>query len=259
MVRGENFNMKVTYIEDLFLLDKLFQLKSIEVNDNELNESTIKGLSGKIVVVFGGSYGIGEEIVKIASKFGAYVYSFSRSLNGVDVRDAIKIHEELEKIYVERGHIDYVVCTAGLLQKEPFATMSYEDIQKCIDVNLMGVINVAKESYPYLRKSCGALLFYTSSSYTRGRMMYSIYSSTKAAIVNFTQALSEEWFYDNVRVNCINPERCNTPMRRSNFGIEPIETLLTPDKVAVVSLNTLVSKFTGEVIDVKIKREDEKG
>jgi 2-C-methyl-D-erythritol 4-phosphate cytidylyltransferase len=259
VVRGENFNMKVTYIEDLFLLDKLFQLKSIEVNDNELNESTKKGLSGKIVVVFGGSYGIGEEIVKIASKFGAYVYSFSRSLNGVDVRDAIKIHEELEKIYVERGHIDYVVCTAGLLQKEPFATMSYEDIQKCIDVNLMGVINVAKESYPYLRKSCGALLFYTSSSYTRGRMMYSIYSSTKAAIVNFTQALSEEWFYDNVRVNCINPERCNTPMRRSNFGIEPIETLLTPDKVAVVSLNTLVSKFTGEVIDVKIKREDEKG
>lgn len=259
VVQGENFNMKVTYIEDLFLLDKLFQLKSIQGNDNELSEITKENLVGKVIIVFGGSYGIGEEIVHIAREHGAIVYPFSRSYNGVDVKDSITIHNELDRINKEKGHIDYVVCTAGLLQKEPFSTMSYKDINNCIEVNLMGVINVAKESYPYLLQSHGALLFYTSSSYTRGRMMYSIYSSTKAAIVNFTQALSEEWFNDKIRVNCINPERCNTPMRRSNFGIEPIESLLTPRKVAIASLNTLVSKFTGEVIDVKITGENESG
>ena len=66
-----------------------------------------------------------------------------------------------------------------------------------------------------------------------------------------TQALSEEWFRFGVRVNCINPERTRTPMRLSNFGIEPEGTLLDPDRVAMASLNTLASDFTGEVIDVR--------
>ena len=85
--------------------------------------------------------------------------------------------------------------------------------------------------------------------------MYSIYSSTKAAIVNLTQALSEEWTSENIRVNCINPERCDTPMRRTNFGMEPKGSLLDPKNVAVVSINTLSSKLTGEIIDVKIETE----
>ena len=99
----------------------------------------------------------------------------------------------------------------------------------------------------------GALLAYTSSSYTRGRMMYSVYSATKAAVVNLVQALAEEWSNDKIRVNCINPERTKTPMRVSNFGNEPEDTLLKSEEVAIASLNTLTSACTGEVIDVKRK------
>lgn len=51
--------------------------------------------------------------------------------------------------------------------------------------------------------------------------MYSLYSSSKAAIVNLVQALSEEWKSYNIKINCINPERTKTPMRIQNFGIEP--------------------------------------
>ena len=81
--------------------------------------------------------------------------------------------------------------------------------------------------------------------------MYSIYSSTKAAIVNLVQALSEEWSAQSIRINCINPERTKTPMRRKSFGIEPDESLLKPETVAIASINTLVSDLTGEVIDVR--------
>lgn len=253
VVPGENFNMKVTYVEDLFLLDKLFQLKSVKGIKNQLLPDIEKKVARKVVVVFGGSYGIGEEIVNLLQEKDAIVYPFSRSLNGVDVTNTSQLHEVLYKIKQETGKIDSVVCCAGILQKEPFSTMSYENIHKSIDVNYLGAINVAKESYPFLKESKGSLLFYTSSSYTRGRMLYSIYSSTKAAIVNLTQALSEEWFDDGIKVNCINPERCNTPMRRSNFGIEPINTLLSPKEVAIASINTLFFDFTGEVVDVKIK------
>ena len=74
------------------------------------------------------------------------------------------------------------------------------------------------------------LLNFTSSSYTRGRSYYALYSSSKAAIVNFTQAIAEEWTSDNIKVNCINPERTATPMRTSNFGVEPRDLLLDPQR-----------------------------
>lgn len=253
VVRGETFNMKVTYIEDLFLLDKLFQLKAIQANDHNVNKDTQHSLQDKVVVVFGGSYGIGADVVAQAKLYGAQVIAYSRSLNGVDVTNVEHVRVALRNVAQQYGGIDYIVCSAGVLIKEPLASMSYEDIERSIVTNYTGCVNVAKEGYAFLKARQGSLLFYTSSSYTRGRMMYSVYSSTKAAIVNLTQALSEEWAIDKIRVNCINPERCDTPMRRKNFGIEPEGTLLDPLVVANVSLNVLASMFTGEVIDVKIK------
>ncbi len=120
-----------------------------------------------------------------------------------------------------------------------------------IEVNYLGCINIALASHKYLKETKGSLIFYTSSSYTRGRALYSIYSSSKAAVVNLTQAISEEWENDNIRVNVINPERTATPMKYANFGKEPEETLLSPQKVAEESLNVLLSDYTGQVIDIR--------
>ena len=115
----------------------------------------------------------------------------------------------------------------------------------------MGTINVAMEAYAYLKESKGKLVFFTSSSYTRGRAFYSIYSSTKAAIVNFVQAIAQEWEPFGIAENYSNPERTKTPMRVKNFGTEPENTLLSAEKVAIATIQSLVSEFTGQVIDVK--------
>ncbi len=254
IVTGEQFNMKLTHIEDLFLLDKLFQLKNVELSQKELSQVTLSALPEKVLVVFGGSYGIGAEIVRLASERYSRVYSFSRSENGVNVSDMASVQRALQSVFDKEGHIDAIVNTAGVLYREPLATMSEDTIRTSIDVNLLGVIHVAQAAYPYLKQSHGALLFFTSSSYTRGRMLYSLYSATKAAIVNFVQAIAEEWNECAIRVNCINPERTKTPMRTRNFGNEPAESLLSAEAVAIVSLNTLFSKFTGEVVDVRRKQ-----
>jgi 2-C-methyl-D-erythritol 4-phosphate cytidylyltransferase len=94
-------------------------------------------------------------------------------------------------------------------------------------------------------------LFFTSSSYTRGRSGYSLYSSAKAAVVNLTQALADEWAPTGVRVNCINPERTGTPMRTKAFGDEPPDSLLESTAVAQASLDTLISAETGHIIDIR--------
>ncbi|MCR4773927.1 MAG: 2-C-methyl-D-erythritol 4-phosphate cytidylyltransferase [Prevotella sp.] len=252
LVKGEVFNMKLTYKEDLFLIDKLFQLKSITDELDDESKLT-KKLTKKVVVVFGGSYGIGEEVVKICKEHGAIVYSFSRSQNGVDVSNAEQVKEALADVAYKSGKIDYIVSTPGILIKEPLANMKYEDIETSIKVNINGAFIVAKEGYEYLKETHGSLILYTSSSYTRGRAMYSVYSATKAAIVNLVQALAEEWSEAKVRINCIDPERTHTPMRTKNFGSEPLETLLTAEKVALYSINTMTQPITGEVIDVRKK------
>lgn len=254
VVNGEQFNMKLTYKEDLFLLDKLFQLKSLTEQNETISPKTQQKMASSVIVVFGGSYGIGCDIVEICKKYGACVYSFSRSANGVDVSNKLTVSIALKEVYEKEGRIDAVINTAGVLDKEPLANMAYEDIYRSININYLGSVIVSKESYPYLKESKGALLLFTSSSYTRGRALYSLYSSSKAAIVNFVQALSEEWYDSNIRINCINPERTKTPMRVKNFGLEPENSLLKSSTVATASVNSLFSSMTGEVIDVKIQR-----
>lgn len=110
---------------------------------------------------------------------------------------------------------------------------------------------MAKASISYLKETKGSLQLYASSSYTRGRAMYSTYSSTKAGIVNLAQALAEELAIYKIKVNVINPERCATPMRFKAFGKEPDNSLLSPEKVAQASLKTFLSDLTGQIIDVR--------
>lgn len=248
VVRGEESNMKLTYREDTYMMDKLFQLKSTEPNDVQISAESFRG---KVAVVFGGSYGIGKNIVEMLEQSGAHVHSFSRSATHTDVGDDNQVALALSAVEQKEGHIDYVINTAGVLNREPLASMEYDTILKAVQTNYMGTVNVALRSRPYLQRTRGKLIFFTSSSYTRGRAFYSIYSSTKAAIVNFVQAVAQEWDADGISINCINPERTKTPMRQQNFGVEPDETLLMPERVAEATLRTLLTDCTGQVIDVR--------
>ncbi len=244
-VEGDMFNRKITYPLDVAIADKLFQIKTSHIETTDKTK-----LKNKVLVIFGASRGIGKATAEIAKNFGAKVYGFSRS-SGVDIIDLNSVKSALEEVNKKEEHIDYVVNTAGLLKRGQIICRSIEDIMNEIQINYVGAVNAAIASYTYLEKTKGSLLFYTSSSYTRGRAEYSVYSSTKAAIVNLAQALAEEWQDLGIKINCICPERTATPMRFENFGKEPEETLCPVEKVANASIDTLLSDFTGQIIEVK--------
>lgn len=248
VVQGAEQNIKLTYPEDIYVLDKLFQLKSTEPDRN----IDFEDLKGKVLVVFGGNSGIGLDMINIAKKHGAHCYAFSRSINNTDISDVSDVENALDQVYGKEGKVDYVVNSAAVLNKEPIMHLDNETIEKIIDINYKGMVNVTVAAYKYIKESKGAILQFTSSSYTRGRANYALYSSTKAAVVNFVQAIAEEWEQDNIRINCINPQRTKTPMRTANFGIEPEGTLLKSEDVARISLQTLLSNFSGNVVDVKL-------
>ncbi|MDM4763720.1 bifunctional cytidylyltransferase/SDR family oxidoreductase [Galbitalea sp. SE-J8] len=250
VVEGSDENMKVTTPIDLFIADKLFQLTTAEAADADPAERADR-LADKTIVVLGGSEGIGASIVEAAERFGAVVFPFSRSLTGTHVENRADVAAALKEAYAQAGRIDYVVNCAGILEIGSLADAEQAAIEKSVAINLLGPINIAQEALPYLTETRGQLLLFTSSSYTRGRALYGVYSATKAATVNLTQSLAEEWSELGVRVNVINPERTKTPMRVNAFGDEPEGSLLTAEAVALAALDTLVRDLTGQVVDVR--------
>jgi len=251
VVRGDERNMKVTDPIDVYIADKLFQLTHTEAPEGISEDDYRNALSGRTVVVFGGSYGIGADICRLAEQYGARVFSFSRSSTRTHVERRTDLVAAADRVLAESGRIDHVVNTAGMLPRGTLAETSEETIYSATDVNYLAPVFIAQVFHPHLVVTGGSLLLFTSSSYTRGRSGYSLYSSAKAATVNLTQALADEWAGAGVRVNCINPQRTATPMRTKAFGQEPADSLLESEAVARTSLDVLVSRFTGHVIDVR--------
>ncbi|MCF2527265.1 bifunctional cytidylyltransferase/SDR family oxidoreductase [Yinghuangia sp. KLBMP8922] len=251
LVAGSAENMKVTEPVDLFIADKLFQLAAHQPLPGHPPAAYDEALRGKTLVVFGGSYGIGADVAELAASHGADVFAFSRSDSGTHVENPEHVEAALAEVHAKTGRIDYVVNTAGVLRTGELADTDHATIEEALRVNYLAPVHIARSAFPYLAHTQGQLLLYTSSSYTRGRADYSLYSSAKAAVVNLTQALAEEWAPHGVRINCINPERTRTPMRTRAFGDEPADTLLASGEVAKVSVDTLISAQTGHVIDVR--------
>ena len=251
VVEGSEHNMKVTAPVDLFIADKLFQLNSSTVEPLPSAGAYSEQLRGRVAVVFGGSYGIGAEVVSLLEGYGATVFAFSRSGTQTDVQNPDDVAAAVGKAGAEAGRIDYVIVTAGVLHTGELAETDDSTIAEMIGVNYLAPVQIARHAIPHLRETKGQLLLFTSSSYTRGRAGYSLYSSTKAAVVNLTQALADEWSALGVRVNCINPERTATPMRTKAFGVEPPEDLLDAKEVARTSVDVLIADVSGQVIDVR--------
>ncbi|MDR1237395.1 MAG: bifunctional cytidylyltransferase/SDR family oxidoreductase, partial [Propionibacteriaceae bacterium] len=259
VVAGADQNMKITEPIDVFIADKLFQIGSTLASAQVDPSSYAEQLAGKVVVILGGSYGIGHDIADMAKGFGAKVYTYSRTQTGTHAENPEEVEAALADANAKAGRIDYLIVTAGMLNRGRLDEAAMEEITAGIQINYLSPVIAARAGLKYLRESKGQLVFFTSSSYTRGRADYSIYSSAKAAVVNLAQALADEWSADQVRVNVINPERTGTPMRTKAFGAEPPGTLLSSKVVALTTIDVMLSELTGQVIDVRRVEPDQTG
>ena len=117
---------------------------------------------GKVVIVTGGSSGIGKEICRCLSKNGCTVYEFSRrDVNqpgiihmGVDVTDEGAVRTAIDTIAQNEGKIDILINNAGFGISGCIEFTSNIDAQRIMDVNLMGTVNTCKAAIDHMR-SCG--------------------------------------------------------------------------------------------------------
>lgn len=175
------------------------------------------GASSKIVLVTGGSSGIGKAISNHLSTCGYQVFGSSRKAkNGqkfenftlvkMDVTQPESIQKAIEYIIVETGRIDVLINNAGLGMIGPLECTSQEEIREIFETNIFGVLNVCKAVLPIMRKNeRGNIINITSIGGMVSLPYRGIYCSSKFAVEAFSEALSMEVRQFGIYVTIIEP------------------------------------------------------
>ena len=187
-------------------------------------------LANKIAVVTGGASGIGAAIAKEFAGAGAHVAIFDvrepesetpcgRFFRG-DVASEGDVSRAIDEIANEHGAIDILVNNAGVEIASEVATMTGEQWDRQLAVNLKGAFLMTKYAAASLRGGSAIL----NISSIDGFVSYAglaAYDASKAAILAFTRALAVELGPAGVRVNAICPGYIDTPLLQHYFERQP--------------------------------------
>jgi len=248
IVMGDEQNIKITTELDIFIAEQLFRLSPFQ----EALSST-ECLKGKKYIIAGGTGGIGKEVAALLEKEGATAIIASRTASefGADLKISTNVQTICEKIHAKHGEVDGLINCIGQFQVKGIESLSSAEIEDQIATNLTCLIFCCQMAKI---KAEGHIINLSSSSYSKGRKEYPIYSSTKAAVVNFTQALAEE--KKSMKINVIVPQRTNTKLRAQQYPNESPEELLDPKDVARAILNLLKSNITGTIRQVRLNHKE---
>jgi len=240
------------------------------------------GLSGKTVIVTGGSRGIGRAIVELFASQGADVTFFYRdnveaanavaagvALAGgkvaaeqVDVTDTAACAAAVERVAERTGRIDVLVNNAGIIRDNQLAAMSDDDVTAVIDTNVRGVFNMTRAVVPHMIvQRAGRIVNLSSVAGDKGGRGQTNYAASKGAINSFTRALAVELSARKITVNAVAPGVIETEMSqdvREMAGDEVKSRILLkrygrPEEVAYAVwflASDYASYVTGQVLSV---------
>lgn len=189
----------------------------------------MKRFEGKSVLITGGGSGIGLATVRQFMSEGAEVsvldYQLTDELTAtgcdtytVDVRHAQQVKQAVAEVARKKGGIDRLINNAGVEFVSKLEDTGEEDWDRVIETNLKGVFLVTKEVLPYLKESHGSIVNTASQLAFVGSALFTAYTASKAAIINFTRSLAIELAKDEIRVNAICPGAIDTPLLNRQFA-----------------------------------------
>jgi 3-oxoacyl-[acyl-carrier protein] reductase len=191
------------------------------------------GLADKIVLVTGGSRGIGRAIVELFAAQGADVTFFYRdnaaaagevvgaartagrkvAAEKVDIRDSAACAAAVDRLAERGGKIDILVNNAGAIRDNQLAAFDDEDVRVVLDTNVGGVFNVTRAVVPHMIvQRSGKIINIGSVSGAKGGRGQTNYAASKGAIDAFTRALAVELAPRKITVNCVAPGVIETDM-----------------------------------------------
>lgn len=196
-------------------------------------------LKNQVVLITGGSRGIGAATALMAARAGAKVcitYASKKHyarkvldnvhwMGGegialkVDMRSKKEIKAVVTKTLQRFGRIDVLVNNAGIWKRAPLATMTEAQWDETLDVNLKGVYLFTQAVLPTMKKQrYGRIINVASTAGQRGEPYYSHYAASKGGMIALTKSLAVELAPFNIHVNAVAPGWVDTDMTAGVLG-----------------------------------------
>lgn len=237
-------------------------------------------LPNKVILVTGGSRGIGANIVQELSKQGyTVIMNYNKSEeqankiknelgnNGIhidivkaDISKRNEVKNLINFIIEKYEHIDVVINNAGISQIKLFTEITDEDWNKMLQTNLTSAFYVTQEAVPnMIQQKSGCIINISSVWGIVGASCEVHYSVAKAGLDGMTKALAKELGPSNIRVNSIAPGIINTEMNKelSEQELENIANEIPLEKIGYPHSITNCVKWlieddytTGQIISV---------
>jgi 3-oxoacyl-[acyl-carrier protein] reductase len=241
-------------------------------------------LTGKVAIVTGAARGIGAAIARRFAAEGAsvslsYLTRMSEAeatlaaildvggnaaITQADVREELDVQRLFAETRARFGRVDIVVNNAAVNHRMTIGNLSVADFRRHFDVNVLGVLLVAKEAARSLERDGCILNVSSLSSMTPGAGSC-LYGGSKAAVDGITATLAIELGQKGIRVNAINPGMTLTaqldelPFVTPEFlslvrGMTPLQRLGTAEEIAGAAValcsHQTASWITGQCVRV---------
>jgi NAD(P)-dependent dehydrogenase (short-subunit alcohol dehydrogenase family) len=189
-------------------------------------------LKDKVILITGGTSGIGEACTELFVRHGAKVVTMSiQPEAGAALEERLRAEgldcvfhygdtsqESDVRVAVDRtvelyGRLDCVHANAGILRNQKITDITLEDFHALINVNLLGPVLIAKHAIPIMeRQGRGVICFTTSVAADIGFPGHGVYCASKAAVVALMRCLTTDHSPHGVRFVAVSPGTIDTPM-----------------------------------------------
>ena len=203
------------------------------------------GLDGRVAVVSGAATGIGRAIAVRLAAEGTTIEILDiqdssstcdeiRTAGGTahfeicDVTNEDQIATAVKAIESRHSVVDILVNNAGILSgRKPWHSLSYEEVNRFVQINYLGYFLVSKAIYPLLKKSShGRLINIASRTYFLANPGQMAYVAAKGAVMGMTRVLAKEMGEDNITVNAVAPGMVATPGTQAHSPEEAFDRVM---------------------------------
>lgn len=217
-----------------------------------------KRFENKVVVITGGSDGIGLATAKLFAIEGAHVYITGRrqallddAVNQIghgavgvqgDVTNAADMTRLYERIGRDHQRVDVVFANAGMYEVKPLDAIDDAHFDSIFDINVKGVVLTVQKALP-LMTAGSTVVLNGSIAGSKGLPGQSLYNASKAAVRSFARSWTNDLKQQGIRVNVVSPGGTETRLIRSYLDTQPaveealnksvpLGRLAEPDEVA---------------------------
>jgi len=221
-------------------------------------------IKDKVVVITGGSSGIGKAIAKSFKEKGARVIVFGLNRPDYEVefyRVDISKENEIKKVLEKINKIDVLINNSGIAKILSIEDTTTDILDKIIDLNFKGTFWMCRYSLPKLAKgSC--IINISSIAGIKSFSNYGAYCASKSAIVSLTKTLALELASKNIRANAVAPGLIDTPIfskmisskKERNKQLEewigeiPLKRIGRPEEIAHTAVFLAENDFVNGIV-----------